>query len=101
MIFALPLRHTGAGLQIGPHRALVAASVFFGQYAAGLGESLDDTPYGQRVAQWRGALEASYPGVSGIFESEIKGRLHARVMAYIGDLDAFALAEKLSAIDAT
>ena len=44
MIFALPLRHTGAGLQIGPHRALVAASVFFGQYAAGLGVSLDDTP---------------------------------------------------------
>lgn len=101
MIFALPLRHTGAGLQIGPHRALVAASVFFGQYAAGLGVPLDDTPYGQRVAQWRAALETSYPGVRDIFESEVKGRLESRVMAYIGDQDAFALADELSAIDAT
>ena len=39
MILALPLRHTGAGLQIGLHRAFVAASVFFGKYATGLGVS--------------------------------------------------------------
>eukprot|EP00617_Octactis_speculum_P024221 CAMPEP_0185749292 /NCGR_PEP_ID=MMETSP1174-20130828/8024_1 /TAXON_ID=35687 /ORGANISM="Dictyocha speculum, Strain CCMP1381" /LENGTH=167 /DNA_ID=CAMNT_0028425347 /DNA_START=497 /DNA_END=996 /DNA_ORIENTATION=- len=36
----------------------------------GAGEyALDDTPYGERVAKWRDALEVSYPGVSGIFES--------------------------------
>ena len=56
---------------------------------------LDDTPYGQRVAQWRAALETSYPGVRDIFESEVKGRLESRVMAYIGDQDAFALADEL------
>ena len=97
-VVGLPLRHRGLGCETGIERALASGVTFAAEFARTGGIVAVGSPYSDSVGLYRDELQRRAPGVEDVLESQVTGRLLARLMAVVHDARACRLNDELPSI---